>query len=145
MNTTWKTRALCVALTVIMVLSMLPLSVFATDGGAANGAVRIASTGNVAEVTIDGTTTGYTDIDAAFAAAQEADSATVTLMKNVTISHTDDTYGIQLEKGNITLELNGMTISQRSGIAKNKFYPASTVFYLSVPGGSTAEEVMASL
>ena len=72
MNTvTLKNRILYVVLTVIRVFSMLPLSVFAAGG-------------NVAEVTIDGTTTGYTDIDAAFAAAQEADSAKVTLMKNVT-------------------------------------------------------------
>ena len=137
MNTvTLKNRILSVVLTVIMVFSMLPLSVFAAGG-------------NVAEVTIDGTTTGYTDIDAAFAAAQEADSATVKLLADVTVDHsaneTNKTYGIQLEKGDITLELNGMTISQQSGIAQNKFYPASAVFHLSVPGGSTTEEVMASL
>lgn len=139
MNTiTWKNRALSVALAVIMVFSMLPLSVFAAGGA-------------VAEVTIDGATTQYEDIDAAFAAAQEADSAAVKLLADVTIDHThdddpnNDTYGIELEKGNITLELNGKTISQRSGIARNKFYAYSAVFYLSVPEPETLDDYPTTL
>ena len=135
MNTkTWKNRALSVALTVIMVISMLPLPVFAAEGGTVANALTVMNSGtaegNVAEVTIDSGTTSYTDIDAAFAAAQEADSATVKLLNDVTINHAGDTYGIKLGKGSITLDLNGKTLSQKGEIANNKFYPLSAVFYM---------------
>lgn len=71
---------------------------------------------NVAEVTVGDTTTQYTDIEAAFTAAQEALSpATVKLLTNVTrpITKTENysySYGIRLTSGNITLDLNGHTI-----------------------------------
>ena len=88
----------------------------------------------VAEVTINGSTTPYADIDAAFAAAQQADSATVKLLENVTIpkNNRGDSYGIDLESGNITLDLNGRTI-QTTGGASN-FSQLNAVFYIG--GGS---------
>ena len=88
----------------------------------------------VAEVTINGSTTPYADIDAAFAAAQQADSATVKLLENVTIpkNNRGDSYGIDLKSGNITLDLNGRTI-QTTGGASN-FFPLNAVFYIG--GGS---------
>ena len=97
----------------------------------------------VAEVTINGSTTPYTDIDAAFAAAQQAGSATVKLLADVTISH-DDYYGIKLEKGNITLDLNGKTLS-KSTRDDNVFYARNAVFWLSPPEATTKDEFLAAL
>ena len=56
----------------------------------------------VAEVTIDSTTKQYADIDAAFAAAQQAGSATVKLLANVTT-----TSEIKVDSGTFTIDLNG--------------------------------------
>ena len=57
---------------------------------------------NVAEVTIGSATTQYDDIDAAFAAAQQAGSATVKLLANVTT-----TSEIKVVSGTFTIDLNG--------------------------------------
>ena len=116
---------------------MMPMSALA-DGNAA-----VQATGNVAEVTIGNKTTQYADIDAAFAAAQEADSATVKLLADVTISY-DDYSGIALKKGNITLDLNGKTLS-KSKRDDNWFYAKNAVFWLSPPGATTNDEFSAAL
>ena len=97
----------------------------------------------VAEVTINGSTTPYTDIDAAFAAAQQAGSATVKLLADVTIRH-EDYSGIKLEKGNITLNLNGKTLS-KSTRDDNVFYARNAVFWLSPPEATTKDEFLAAL
>ena len=57
---------------------------------------------NVAEVTIGSATTQYDDIDAAFAAAQQAGSATVKLLADVTT-----TTQIVVDSGTFTIDLNG--------------------------------------
>ena len=82
----------------------------------------------VAEVTAGSTTAQYTNIVDAFAAAQGEESATVKLLKNVTIPKNTDgySYGIQLTGGNITLDLNGCTI-QTTGVAST-FYQKNAVF-----------------
>ena len=82
---------------------------------------------NVAEVTIDSTPTQYADIEAAFTAAQGAESASVKLLTNVTISK-EYGYGIQLKSGNITLDLNGHTIQTTE--VEGNFFPRSAVFYI---------------
>ena len=97
----------------------------------------------VAEVTVNGSTTPYADIDAAFAAAQQADSATVKLLADVTIRH-EDYSGIKLEKGNITLDLNGKTLS-KSTRDDNVFYARNAVFWLSPPEATTKDEFLAAL
>ena len=56
----------------------------------------------VAEVTIGSTTKQYADINEAFAAAQQADSATVKLLANVTT-----TSEIKVDSGTFTIDLNG--------------------------------------
>ena len=89
----------------------------------------------VAEVTVDGsTTTQYTDIAAAFTAAQGAESATVKLLENVTIPTDADShsYGIKLTSGDIILDLNGHTIQTTGG--SSGFVPLDAVFYIG--GGS---------
>ena len=97
----------------------------------------------VAEVTINGKTTPYTDIDAAFAAAQQAGSATVKLLADVTISH-DDYSGIALKKGNITLDLNGKTLS-KSTRDDSGFFARNAVFWLSPPEVTTKDDFLAAL
>lgn len=92
---------------------------------------------NVAEVTIsDGTTTQYTGIVDAFTAAQKAESATVKLLENAKIpkDNRDYSYGIKLESGNITLDLNGHTI-QTTEVASD-FVPRDAVFY--IEGGKSS-------
>lgn len=97
----------------------------------------------MAAVTIDGKTTQYTDIDASFAAAQAATSATVKLLADVTISH-DDYSGIALKKGNITLDLKGKTLSKNTR-DDNVFYAKNAVFWLSPPGVTTKDDFLAAL
>ena len=97
----------------------------------------------VAEVTINGSTTPYADIDAAFAAAQQAGSATVKLLADVTISH-DDYSGIALKKGNITLDLDGKTLS-KSTRDDSGFFARNAVFWLSPPGVTTKDDFLAAL
>ena len=97
----------------------------------------------VAEVTIDSTTKQYTDINEAFAAAQQAGSATVKLLADVTISH-DDYSGIALKKGNITLDLNGKTLS-KSTRDDSGFFARNAVFWLSPPEVTTKDDFLAAL
>ena len=94
----------------------------------------------VAEVTIDSTTKQYADIDAAFAAAQQAGSATVKLLENVTIPKNayGDSYGIRLKKGNITLDLNGRTIQTTDGTSG--FVALDAVFYIEDGSSLTVQD-----
>ena len=104
-------------------------------------ALAEGTTENVAEVTIsDGTTTQHTDIVAAFTAAQEAASATVKLLKNVTIPQNADShsYGIRLKSGDITLDLNGCTIQTTGG--ESGFVPLYAVFYIENGSSLTVQD-----
>ena len=94
----------------------------------------------VAEVTIDSTTKQYADIDAAFAAAQQAGSATVKLLADVTIPKNayGDSYGIRLKKGNITLDLNGCTIQTTDGTSG--FVALDAVFYIEDGSSLTVQD-----
>lgn len=122
----------------VLCLTLLPAPAWAVE--AENNVAVQANTANVAEVTIGSTTTQYTNIDAAFAAAQAATSATVKLLADVTIPKNNhgDSYGIDLESGNITLNLNGCTI-QTTGGASN-FAPLNAVFYISGGGSLTVQD-----
>ena len=116
-----KKRLLSAFMALVLCLTLLPTAALAEET-------------NVAEVTIDGTTTQYTNIVAAFADAQKAASAAVKLLENVTIptdAHSE-CYGIELKGGNITLDLNGHTI-QTTGEASS-FVMRNAVFYIG--GGS---------
>ena len=63
----------------------------------------------VATVTIGETTTGYAFFQDAVAAAKDASSATICLCKDVSTSY------IFFDKGNVTLDLNGKTLSNPNG------------------------------
>ena len=108
-----KRRVLSLLMVFVLCLSMLPAEALANE----------ADTVNVAEVTSGGTPTQYTDINEAFTAAQEADSATVTLLSDVTIAEAQK--GICLEKGNITFDLNGHTLTGYVG----SDYPYDIIFW----------------
>ena len=107
-NMTLKKRILSVLLTVIMVFSMVPLSVFAADG-------------SVAEVTIGGTTTPYSDLASAFTAVQYASgSVTVKLLDDVDSFATgfSKADGVQLSNSvDVTLDLNGHYIDRYNNAA----------------------------
>ena len=136
-----KKRVLSMFMALALCLTLLPAPVWAEE--TENNIAAQANTANVAEVTINGSTTPYTDIDAAFAAAQQAGSATVKLLADVTISH-DDYSGIALKKGNITLDLNGKTLS-KSTRDDSGFFARNAVFWLSPPGVTTKDDFLAAL
>lgn len=145
MNTkiTLGNRILSVFLMLIMVLSMLPLSVFATDDvhdhtastatdDGHDHAAQAASEDYAAEVTIGSTTTPYSDLAAAFNAAT-GNVATVKLLNDFdsfsTTTITGGVYGMQFSSGDITLDLNGHYIrkySSQEGSNANK----KAVFYV---------------
>ncbi len=118
-----KKRVLSLFMALMLCLTLLPTAALAEET-------------NVAEVTINGTTTQYTDIEAAFTAAQGAASATVKLLTDVTIPKDDRdySYGIKLTGGNITLDLNGCTIQTTGGTSG--FAPRDAVFY--IEGGKSS-------
>ena len=119
-----KKRLLSAFMALVLCLTLLPTAALAAE---------TAET-NVAEVTIDGKPTQYADIEAAFTVAQGAESATVKLLETVTIpkNKSGNSFGIKLESGNITLDLNGCTIQTTSGASD--FAPLDAVFYIG--GGS---------
>ncbi|MDO4512305.1 MAG: hypothetical protein Q4B68_10875 [Bacteroidales bacterium] len=59
-------------------------------------------------VTIDGEETGYLDVSQAITDAKNAEKATVKLLANYKVQNG---YGLQFEKGNVTLDLNGKNIA----------------------------------
>ena len=120
-------------------LTLLPTAALAEE--TENNIAVQANTANVAEVTISGgTPTQYTDIVAAFDAAQGAVSATVKLLKNVTIPQNADShsYGIRLKSGDITLDLNGCTIQTTGG--ESGFVPLYAVFYIENGSSLTVQD-----
>ena len=124
-----KKRILSAFMALALCLTLLPTAALA-EGTAEN----------VAEVTIDSTTTQYTNIVDAFADAQKAKSAAVKLLENVTIPKNTDgySYGIQLTGGNITLDLNGHTI-QTTEVASG-FVLLNAVFYINDGSDLTVQD-----
>ena len=133
-----KKRLLSAFMALALCLTLLPAPAWAVE--AENNVAVQANTANVAEVTIGSTTTQYTNIDAAFAAAQAATSATVKLLADVTIPKNNygDSYGIDLESGNITLNLNGHTIQTTGGTSG--FVPLDAVFYIEDGSSLTVQD-----
>lgn len=125
-----KKRLLSAFMALVLCLTLLPTAALAEE---------TAET-KVAEVTAGSTTAQYTNIVDAFAAAQGEESATVKLLKNVTIPKNTDgySYGIQLTGGNITLDLNGHTI-QTTEVASG-FVPLYAVFYINDGSSLTVQD-----
>ena len=133
-----KKRVLSLLMALALCLTLLPAPALAEE--TENNVAVQENTANVAEVTIDGTTTQYTNIVNAFADAQEAESASVKLLTNVTIPKDDHdySYGIQLTGGNITLDLNGCTIQTTGGASS--FAPLNAVFYINDGSSLTVQD-----
>ncbi|MDO4511551.1 MAG: hypothetical protein Q4B68_07025, partial [Bacteroidales bacterium] len=66
----------------------------------------------VASVTVGEQTTTYLTLQEAFAAAASAESATLQMLQDVTL---EEGKKFELESGNITLDLNGKTITGQTG------------------------------
>ena len=133
-----KKRLLSAFMALALCLTLLPTAARAEE--TENNIAVQANTANVAEVTINGTTTQCADIVAAFDAAQLEASATVKLLENVTIPKNADgySYGIRLKKGNITLDLNGCTIQTTGG--ESGFVPLYAVFYIENGSSLTVQD-----
>lgn len=97
-NMTLEKRILSVLLTVIMVFSMLPLSVFAADGGAAT---VITSGGEVA----------FNVYKDAVAYANQHDGSTIKLQSDIDAPTYEDPADMPFITGNVTLDLNGKSIN----------------------------------
>ena len=133
-----KKRLLSAFMALALCLTLLPAPAWAAE--TENNIAVQANTANVAEVTINGTTTQYADIVAAFDAAQLEASATVKLLENVTIPKNESgySYGIRLKSGNITLDLNGCTIQTTGGTSG--FVPLDAVFYIEDGSSLTVQD-----
>ena len=97
-NMTLEKRILSVLLTVIMVFSMVPLSVFAADGGAAT---VITSDGEVA----------FNVYKDAVAYANQHDGSTIKLQSDIDAPTYEDPADMPFITGNVTLDLNGKSIN----------------------------------
>ena len=97
-NMTLEKRILSVLLTVIMVFSMVPLSVFAADGGAAT---VITSGGEVA----------FNVYKDAVAYANQHDDSTIKLQSDIDAPTYEDPADMPFITGNVTLDLNGKSIN----------------------------------
>ena len=97
-NMTLEKRILSVLLTVIMVFSMVPLSVFAADGGAAT---VITSGGEVA----------FNVYKDAVAYANQHDGSTIKLQSDIDAPTYEDPADMPSITGNVTLDLNGKSIN----------------------------------
>lgn len=97
-NMTLEKRILSVLLTVIMVFSMVPLSVFAADGGAAT---VITSGGEVA----------FNVYKDAVAYANQHDGSTIKLQSDIDVLTYEDPADMPFITGNVTLDLNGKSIN----------------------------------
>lgn len=97
-NMTLEKRILSVLLTVIMVFSMVPLSVFAADGGAAT---VITSGGEVA----------FNVYKDAVAYANQHDGSTIKLQSDIDALTYEDPADMPFITGNVTLDLNGKSIN----------------------------------
>ena len=93
-----KKRILSAFMALALCLTLLPTAALAEE-----------TAGNVAEVTAGSTTTQHTDIEAAFTAAQAAESATVKLLADVTT-----TSEIEVDSGTFTIDLNGKKLDGTS-------------------------------
>lgn len=109
-------RIFSIVLTIAVALTMMPTMAWADT---------TTQSGNVAEVTSGGTTTMYAELADAFTEAQNAESATVKLLDNVTLAQAK---GITLTRGNIILDLNGkkLSIAEKSDFSSGIILNASS-------------------
>ena len=106
-NMTLEKRILSVLLTVIMVFSMLPLSVFAADGNQAS----VFAAGGEAEVTLaNGSTINFNSYADAVGYANRNGGA-LKLLADITVPESETLDDIPFITGEFTLDLNGKSIN----------------------------------
>lgn len=93
-------------LAVIMVFTMTPLTAFGAD----DAAFEVIAT--------DGTSTQYTDVKEARNAMQ--DGYTLKLLKDY-VSTSDYNYGISLDEHDITIDMNGYSITSNNAGSSNGY------------------------
>ena len=159
-----RKRVLSLLMALVMCLSMLPSaalagearpaadssadpdSVYTVDGDAApeDGIALLADAPSVVSVTINGETTEYSDIFAAFASAEKA-VATITLLDNVYLREDEKKPTLPgkielMTNASITLDLNGHTITH-ADIGYTDFYTVPVISMwagtLTITGGGT--------
>ena len=99
-------KGLAVLLAVMLVFSCLPLTAFASE----DDAFQV--------ITPEGTITGYKTVKAARSAMQ--DGYTLKLLKDY-VSTEDYNYGISIDKRNITIDLNGYSVTSNNTKASNGY------------------------
>ena len=105
-NMTLEKRILSVLLTVIMVFSMVPLSVFAADGNQAS----VFAAGGEAEVTLaNGSTINFNSYADAVGYANR-NGGTLKLLDDITVPYSEELDDIPFITGECTLDLNGKSI-----------------------------------
>ena len=103
---TLEKRILSVLLTVIMVFSMVPLSVFAADGNQAS----VFAAGGEAEVTLaNGSTINFNSYADAVGYANR-NGGTLKLLDDITVPYSEELDDIPFITGECTLDLNGKSI-----------------------------------
>ena len=106
-NMTLEKRILSVLLTVIMVFSMVPLSVFAADGNQAS----VFAAGGEAEVTLaNGSTINFNSYADAVGYANR-NGGTLKLLDDITVPESETLDDIPFITGEFTLDLNGKSIN----------------------------------
>ena len=106
-NMTLEKRILSVLLTVIMVFSMVPLSVFAADGNQAS----VFAAGGEAEVTLaNGSTINFNSYADAVGYANRNGGA-LKLLADITVPESETLDDIPFITGEFTLDLNGKSIN----------------------------------
>ena len=104
---TLEKRILSVLLTVIMVFSMVPLSVFAADGNQAS----VFAAGGEAEVTLaNGSTINFNSYADAVGYANR-NGGTLKLLDDITVPESETLDDIPFITGEFTLDLNGKSIN----------------------------------
>ena len=134
-----KKRLVSILLILALCLNTMLNGVWIVDAETVEGGMSTQS-GEVAEVTIDGSTKQYTDIKEAFTKAQKAERATVKLLDNVTIPKDESgySYGINLSGGDITLDLNGHTLQTTT--EEKGFVSLNAVFYIEGDAAMTVQD-----
>ena len=101
-NMTLEKRILSVLLTVIMVFSMVPLSVFAADGNQAS----VFAAGGEAEGTLANGSTSYADA----VGYANRNGGALKLLDDITVPYSEELDDIPFITGECTLDLNGKSI-----------------------------------
>ena len=78
----------------------------------------------------------YATLAEAFKAAADAPGGTVTVLKDMTLDCTTDDKGIILTRGDVTLDLNGKTVTKSVNVVDNSYHALGDYAVFCLKGGS---------